>query len=119
MPNPTVGQIRRSNALVRRAKHFREISVTFLSIPAERLRFVCHSDYSSKDLDGAVRTQGGHMIGAADPATARGLSAPRGEQAPEGLLGTPGVDHVRFRGHPVPRVLFRESGQVFQEAFSD
>ncbi|CAK0795301.1 unnamed protein product [Prorocentrum cordatum] len=63
MPHPTVGQIRRSNAWVRRAKQFHEISVTFQSIVPERLRFVCHSDYSSKDLDGTGRTQGGYIIG--------------------------------------------------------
>ncbi|CAK0862474.1 unnamed protein product [Prorocentrum cordatum] len=76
MPHPTVGQIRRSNAWVRRAKQFHEISVTFQSIVPERLRFVCHSDYSSKDLDGTGRTQGGYIIGATDPSMAKGLLAP-------------------------------------------
>lgn len=75
MPNPTVGQIRKSNAWVRRAKQFADLSVTFHNIPPEELRFVCHSDYSSKDLDGTGRTQAGYIIGAIDSTMAQGAVA--------------------------------------------
>lgn len=78
MPNPTAGQIRKSSAWVRRAKQFADLFVTFHSIPAEELRFVCHSDYSSKDLDGTGWTHAGYITGATDSTIAQGAMAPWG-----------------------------------------
>jgi hypothetical protein len=80
MPAPTLGHIRLANALVRRAQQFSEVAITFHSIPVDELRFVLHTDYSSKDRDGTGCTQGGYLIGA----TTSGLS--RGEEVPYGAL---------------------------------
>ena len=49
MSSPTVG---RANVLARRAHQSAELTLTFLSIPPEQLRFVIHTDCSSKDQDG-------------------------------------------------------------------
>ena len=64
--------VRRAHASVRRAHQFADLKLTFLSIPPEQLRFVLHTDYSSKDQDGIGRTQGGYIIGATDPSMGAG-----------------------------------------------
>ena len=71
-----MGQIRRANAWVRRAHQFADMKLTFLSIPPGKLRFVKHTDYSSKDPDGTGRTQGGYIIGATDHSMGAGEVAP-------------------------------------------
>ena len=76
MPSPTVGQIRRANARVRRAHQFTDLKLKFLSLPPEQRRFVKHTDYSSKDQDGPGRTQGGYIIGATDSSLGAGHVAP-------------------------------------------
>ena len=60
MPTPTVGQIRRANACVRRVHQFADLKLTFLSIPPEQLRFVIHTDFSSKYQDETGRAKGEH-----------------------------------------------------------
>ena len=60
-PRPADGQIRWANARVCRAHQFADMELTFLSIPPEKLRFVTHTDYYSKDHDGTGRTQGGYI----------------------------------------------------------
>ena len=72
MPSPTVGQIRRANAWVRQTHQVADLKLTFLSIPPEQLRFVIHTDHSSKDQDGTGRTQGGYIFGATDPSMGAG-----------------------------------------------
>ena len=48
MPMPTVGQIRQANQWVRCSRQFADLHLKFLSIPLRDLRFVEHTDYSSK-----------------------------------------------------------------------
>ena len=73
---PTVEQIRRANAWVRRAHQFVDLQLTCLSIPPEKLRFVTHTDCSSKDQDGTGWTQGGYIVAATDSSTGAGNMAP-------------------------------------------
>ena len=55
--SPTVGQIRRENRWVRRARQFADLRLTFLGIRPKDLRFVVHTDYPLKDQDGTGRAQ--------------------------------------------------------------
>ena len=81
MPSPTV-QIRSANAWVRRTHQVADLKLTFLNIPPEQLRFVTHTDYSSKDQDGTGRTQGGYIVGATDPSMLAGHVAQWGRGHP-------------------------------------
>ena len=49
LPNPTVGQIRNANAVVRRAKQFSDISLTYQSIPVSHLKATLHTDASKNN----------------------------------------------------------------------
>ena len=69
MPSPTVGQVRAVNSVVRRAKQNKDLDIVFQPIPAHKLRFILHTDYSSKG-------QGGYIIGATDPRMEQGNVAP-------------------------------------------
>ena len=44
--------------------------VKLQNIPLDRLKLIARSDYSTNDLDGMGRTQGGYIIGATNPAKA-------------------------------------------------
>ena len=123
MPSPTVGQIPRANAWVCRADQFADLKLTFLSIPPEQLRFVIHTDCSSKDQDGTGRTQGGYIIGTTDPSMGAGHVAPWAHKLKQGCtstlageakalssgLGHFGTDHVHVCHCFLP-VLFGKTG---------
>ena len=76
MPTPTVGQIRYANAFVHRAQQHADLTITFRPIPLEHFRLVIHTDYSSKDMGGTGRTQGGYILGATDAGMAQGKISP-------------------------------------------
>ena len=78
LPNPTVFQLRWGNSLASRAKQFSSVSITFPAIPIYDLRFIAHTDYSSKDVDGTGKTQGGYIIAATNGLMERGSVAPWG-----------------------------------------
>eukprot|EP00435_Cladocopium_sp_Y103_P055765 s362_g18.t1 len=60
-PNPTVHHLCEANNVIRRAKQHSDLGVTFLPIPAEKLRLVCHSDAAFANV--GDYTQAGFMIG--------------------------------------------------------
>ena len=76
LPSPTVGQIRRANRWLRRARQFADLRWMFLGILPKDLCFVVHPDYPSKDQDETARTEGGYIIVATNPTTNAGALAP-------------------------------------------
>ena len=76
MPSPTVEQIRRATAWVRRTHQFKDLTLTFFEHSSRETRFVTQTDYSSKDPGGTGRTQGGYSIAATDPSMGAGNMAP-------------------------------------------
>ena len=61
---------------MRRVHQFANLKLMILSIPPQELRFVTHTDSSSKDQDGTDWTHGGYIIGATDPSMGAGNTAP-------------------------------------------
>eukprot|EP00435_Cladocopium_sp_Y103_P001293 s456_g1.t1 len=60
-PDPTVHHLLEANNVIRRAKQFADLEVTFQPIPAEKLRLCCHSDAAWANV--GVHTQAGYVIG--------------------------------------------------------
>jgi hypothetical protein len=63
-PNPTVHHLLEANNVIKRAKQFSDLTVTFKSISTSRLRFCCHSDAAWANLGN--HTQAGYIIGFSD-----------------------------------------------------
>ena len=59
-PHPSAGQLSQLCPLVRRAKQFAEVTVTYLPIPPEELRICSNCDASFANAD-KERTQGGEL----------------------------------------------------------
>ncbi|CAE8643680.1 unnamed protein product, partial [Polarella glacialis] len=74
-PSPTLGQVRATSHLVRRAKQFKDLEWTILPIPLDKLRLSLHTDASFQN---AVKggTQAGYIVGVTDDKLARGELAP-------------------------------------------
>ena len=133
MPSATVEQIRRANARVRRGHQLPDLKLTFLSIPPEKLRFVTHSDNSSKDQDGTGRTQGGYVDRPVNESWTRGAVVaagvtvaqaetrmhvnigPRGQSFEFGI-GTLGVGHVHACHCFVRCILFGKQGRTSSDS---
>eukprot|EP00435_Cladocopium_sp_Y103_P060613 s808_g22.t1 len=73
-PSPTIHDLCEANNVVRRAKQHADLKITFLSIPADRLRLVCHSDAAFANV--GDYTQAGFVIGFTSDALDHGLEAP-------------------------------------------
>ena len=63
-PNPTVHHLLEANNVIKRAKQFSDLTVTFKSISTSRLRFCCLSDAAWANL--GDHTQAGYIIGFSD-----------------------------------------------------
>jgi len=56
-PEPTVHHLLEANNVIRRAKQFSDLDVTFESIPVDQLHLCCHSDAAWANI--GARTQAG------------------------------------------------------------
>ena len=72
-PDP-IRHLCEANNVVRRAKQHSDLGITFLPIPAERLRLVCHSDAAFANV--GDYTQAGFIIGFTSDDLEKGLEAP-------------------------------------------
>ena len=60
-PEPTVHHLLEANNVIRRAKQFADLEITFEPIPIDQLRLCCHSDAAWANLGN--HTQAGYIIG--------------------------------------------------------
>eukprot|EP00435_Cladocopium_sp_Y103_P017727 s923_g4.t1 len=60
-PKPTIGDLRRANQAVRRAKQEKDLGLQFAPIPLDELTVVCHSDAAWANV--GSHTQAGYIIG--------------------------------------------------------
>ena len=60
-PDPTVHHLLEANNIIRRAKQFSDLEVTFQPIPVQKLRLCCHSDAAWANV--GVHTQAGYILG--------------------------------------------------------
>ena len=60
-PEPTVHHLLEANNVIRRAKQFSDLDVTFEPIPVDQLRLFCHSDAAWANV--GAHTQAGYVIG--------------------------------------------------------
>eukprot|EP00435_Cladocopium_sp_Y103_P020594 s2229_g5.t1 len=60
-PSPTVHHLLEANNVIRRAKQFSELEITFQSIPVNSLRLCVHSDAAFANV--GDHTQGGYVVG--------------------------------------------------------
>ena len=60
-PNPTVHNLLEANNIIRRAKQFCDLQISFQPIPVKELRLCCHSDAAFANV--GVHTQAGYIIG--------------------------------------------------------
>ena len=60
-PEPPVHHLLEANNVIRRAKQFSDLDVTFEPIPVDQLRLCCHSDAAWANV--GAHTQAGYVIG--------------------------------------------------------
>lgn len=75
LPEPTVGEIKRANALARRARQFSSMKVTYHPVPPQDLTLCMHSDSSLDTKDAEKGTQAGWMLGITSKHLATGAVA--------------------------------------------
>ena len=73
-PSPTVHHLLEANNVIKRAKQFADLHITFKSIPLHNLRLCCHSDAAFANL--GPHTQAGYIVGFTDDQLDQGAESP-------------------------------------------
>jgi hypothetical protein len=74
-PQPTVGECRDANSMVRRARQFHDLEWVIKSVPIDDLRIVQHSDAAFQNAKGGA-SQAGYVVGLTTDALRQGETAP-------------------------------------------
>ena len=72
-PNPTVHNLLEANNIIRRAKQFCDLQISFQPIPVKELRLCCHSDAAFANV--GVHTQAGFIIGFSTASLDKGVES--------------------------------------------